>query len=190
MIIRNATQSDSGYIADYIMEAMEDIVYEFIGKNDQKLAKDFLLHFAKRENNQYSYQNCVVAQEGDEIIGAINVYDGAMLGELRAPIAQYIKTQHHKEFNPEDETQSGEYYIDSFGVKSDLQGKGIGTKLLQHVIDEYVNKNHQTLGLLVDEDKPLAKRLYLKLGFKPVGKKILAGKKMDHLQISGISSSD
>ena len=184
MIIRNATPADSDYIATYMMEAMEDIVYEFIGENDPKMARGFLLHFIKSENNQYSYQNCIVAQDGDEIIAAINLYDGARLWDLRAPLAQYIKTIHNKEFNPEDETQSGEYYIDSLGVKSTLQGKGIGTKMLQYVIDEYVIKNHQTLGLLVDEDKHLAKRLYLKLGFKSVGRKILAGKKMEHLQIN------
>lgn len=83
----------------------------------------------------------------------------------------------------EDETESGEFYIDCIGVNSDQQGKGIGSKALNFLIDEYVVKNHQTLGLLVDEDNPNAKRLYLKLGFKVVGRKSLAGKKMEHLQL-------
>lgn len=57
-------------------------------------------------------------------------------------------------------------------------------KLLQFIIDEYVSKQGHTLGLLVDEKNPNAKRLYLKLGFKHVGNKVLLGNSMKQLQIN------
>lgn len=183
MIIKKATLKDSESIASHLLLAMEDIVYEFIGEKDNKKAKDFLLYFVERENNQYSYENCWVVEENNEIIAAVNIYDGAKLSELRKPIAEYIKTQLGNNFNPEDETQSGEYYIDTLGVNPKQQGKGIGSKILRFLIDLYVIQNQQTLGLLVDEENPSAKKLYLKLGFKSVGKKKLLGKKMEHLQI-------
>lgn len=183
MIIRKAILEDSKWITNYLLLAMEDIVYEFIGEKNNKKAQEFLLYFVERENNQYSYQNCWVVEENNEIIAAVNVYDGAKLSELRKPIAEYINTQLSKNFNPEDETQAGEYYIDSLGVNPKQQGKGIGSKILRFLINEYVSQNQLTLGLLVDDENPSAKKLYLNLGFKVVGKKKLVGKSLEHLQI-------
>ena len=185
MTIRKATIEDSESIAAHLLLAMEDIIYKFIAEEDPKTAYYFLLHFVESENNQYSYQNCFVAEENSEIIAAVSVYEGTKLQELRKPIIDYVRLNFNPDFNPEDETQAGEFYIDSLGVNPKCQGKGIGSKVLQFLIDEFVTKNHQTLGLLVDEDNPNAKKLYLKLGFKPVGVKTLVGKKLEHLQIKG-----
>ncbi len=184
MNIRKAKISDSKYIAPILLLAMEDIIYKFIAKEDYASAKDFLLYFIERENNQYSYQNCFVAEENDEIIGAVNIYKSADIEALRNPIIEYVRKNHNPEFDPEFETKEGEFYIDSLGVNPKYQGKGIGSKLLLFLINEYVTQKNETLGLLVEEDNPLAKNLYLKLGFNVVGGKTLVGKKLDHLQIS------
>lgn len=184
MIIRKAAASDSKYIAPILLLAMEDIIYKFICKDDYNSALEFLQHFVETENNQYSYQNCFVAEENNEIIGAVNIYNGSDLEALRMPIVDYVRTNFNPEFDPEFETRAGEFYIDSLGVNPNHQGKGIGSKILQFLIAKYVSKNKQTLGLLVEEDNPLAKNLYLKLGFKVAGAKTLVGKKLDHLQIS------
>jgi ribosomal protein S18 acetylase RimI-like enzyme len=185
IIIRKATLKDAEAIATCLFLAMEDIVYTFIGRADPQKAKAFLLHFAEKENNQYSYQNCWVAEENKEVVAAVNLYDGAQLYALRQPVIEHIRSQFTRDLNPEDETGPGEYYIDSLGVEPDQQGKGIGSKILQFLIDEYVNKQHLTLGLLVDEENQSARRLYLRLGFKSAGKKVLLGKNMEHLQIKG-----
>ncbi len=184
MKIRNATKGDVGLIAKYLLSAMEDVVYKFIGRKDYNQALEFLCYFIEKENNQYSYQNCLVAEDNGEVVAAVNLYDGAKLHELRAPVAQYLKMQYGIDFKPEDETQAGELYIDSFGVCSNKQGQGIGSELLQFLIDEYVTNKGQTLGLLVDKENPKAKKLYFKLGFKPVGRKELAGKNLEHLQVA------
>lgn len=190
MIIRKATLKDSESIASYLFLAMKEIVFRFIGEEDDSKAKDFLRHFVEKENNQYSYQNCWVAEEQHEIIAAANLYDGARLEELRQPVTAYLKERFQQDVTPEDETQPGEYYIDTLGVREDQQGKGVGSKILQFLIDEHVVKNQQTLGLLVDEENPEAKKLYLKLGFKSVGKCMLVGKQMEHLQISRSSLAE
>lgn len=183
MNIRKAKKSDSKHIAPILLLAMEDIVYKFLAKKDYASAKDFLEYFIERENNQYSYQNCFVAEENDEIIGAVNIYNGSDIEALRNPIVEYVRAHYNPEFDPEFETRAGEFYIDSLGVNPNHQGKGIGSKFLIFLINEYVHQNKQTLGLLVEEENPLAKNLYLKLGFKIVGEKTLVGKKLEHLQI-------
>lgn len=183
--IRKARLEDAEIIATYLLLAMEEIVYKLIGKKDLKKAREFMLHFVKQNNNQYSYQNCWVLEDNLKVVGAINVYDGALLRELRQPVVEYIKTELKNNFVYEDETQAGEYYIDSLGVNPNQQGKGVGTKLLKFVIDEHGQTHRQPLGLLVDKDNPRAKELYLKLGFKTIGEKTLFGKNMEHLQIKG-----
>ncbi len=144
-----------------------------------------MLHFIKRNDNQYSYHNCWVAEAEMEVVAAVNLYNGAQLHDLRKPIIEYLRRKFNRNLTPGDETQAGEYYIDCIGVLSIQQGKGYGTKLLQFVMNEYKNKQHQTLGLLVDEENPDAKKLYLGLGFKSVGKRVLFGKNLEHLQIGG-----
>ncbi|HZK06733.1 MAG TPA: GNAT family N-acetyltransferase [Bacteroidales bacterium] len=185
MIIRKAIPSDAERIVAFLLLATEEIVYKFIGEKDHEKAKAFLLYFIKKENNQYSYQNCLVAEIDNEMVAAVAFYDGARLAALRQPIIDYIRDNFNKTFEPEDETSNGEFYIDSIGVSLSHRGKGIGANLLQFLIDEYVSKKRKNLGLLVDEENPKAKKLYLKLGFKSVGKIVLVGKQMEHLQIKG-----
>ncbi|MEY8861091.1 GNAT family N-acetyltransferase [Tenacibaculum singaporense] len=183
MIIRKATQRDAKEIAFCMLLAMEDIVYTFIGENSTEKALTFLESLIIQKSNQYSYENCWVIESDNKVIAAANLYDGADLKQLRKPVALLLKTRFNQELTYEDETQSGEYYIDCIGVNPSHQGKGIGSRILSFLIDEYVHKKKKTLGLLVDKENPNAKKLYLKLGFKIVGEKRLAGKVMEHLQI-------
>lgn len=190
MIIRRATLQDTEAIVNHLLLAMEEIVYEFIGEVDNEKARAFLLHFIGKEDNQYSYQNCWVVEQGSNAVGqvgnvvaTVNIYDGEKLAELRKPIIEYIKGYYNRDLVVEDETEPGEFYIDSFGVSLDQQGRGIGSIVLQFLVDEFVKKNNQTLGLLVDIENESAKKLYLKMGFKSVGQKVLVGKNMEHLQI-------
>ncbi|MBT1706390.1 GNAT family N-acetyltransferase [Chryseosolibacter indicus] len=187
VVIRKAAVNDAKAIAEYLLLAMKEIVFRFIGEEDLNKAYKFMLHFVEKNDNQYSWENCWIAEDGNKVIGAINLYDGAHLHQLRQPVIEHIRSNFNNNFAVEDETQAGEYYIDTLGVAPARQGNGIGTKLLQFVIDEYVNKRKQTLGLLVDEENLNAKRLYLKLGFKSAGIRHLFGKRMEHLQVSTVS---
>ncbi len=183
MIIRRAILEDSEEIAALLMLASGDVIYKFIGEEHYRKAKDFLIRYVRSEDNQYSFQNCYVAVEEGEIVAAVLVYDGAKLEELRQPVLDYVHQHFDATLKVEDETQAGEFYIDSIGVATNQQGKGVGSKLLSFLIDEIVLKNGATLGLLVDKTNPQAKKLYLKLGFQFVADKELLGFSLEHLQL-------
>lgn len=183
MIIRQGTFQDSEQIAAYLLLAMEEITYRFIGQRDRELALRFLVQLVQQKGNQYSYDNNWVIEDDGKVLATALIYDGGRLEELREPVAKIVTEQFNREFNPENETQDGEYYIDCIGVNPDQQGKGLGSKIILHLIDEYVSKQGKVLGLLVDDDNPKAKKLYERLGFKVVGEKWLMGKHLEHMQI-------
>jgi ribosomal protein S18 acetylase RimI-like enzyme len=184
MTIRKAIKADCLSIASCLFLAMEEILYNFTGQKNSRVARDLMLYFVKTENNQYSYRNCLVAESEGKVIGAINCYDGAELEKLRQPVMDYIRANFNPTFAPENETREGEIYIDSLGVLPGWQGKGIATKLLSHLIEEQVEKKGRTLGLIVEAGNENARNLYMKLGFTCVGIRSFAGKQFEHLQIT------
>lgn len=184
MIIRKARIKDSQAITDLLLLAMDTIIFEYIGDNSIDKARCFLEGFVQKTTNQYSYENCLVADLGKEIVGVVNIYEGADFLRLRAPVLAEISSRYERDVTPEIETENGELYIDSLGVSPKFQGKGIGSNLLKFLINEYVHKHQKTLGLLVDVDNNGASRLYNRYGFVKVGEKQLCGKKMEHLQLN------
>jgi len=181
-VIRKAASAESDSIASLIFLAMEDIVYYFIGEGSRDNAIQFLISLIRETNNQYSFENCWVIEADNKIVAAALVYNGADLDALRKPVLEKIKLEYNRDLNLENETEPGEYYIDCIGVDPAHQGKGMGSKIIAFLIEEFVGKQNETLGLLVDKNNPGAKRLYLKSGFAIVGEKKLAGKEMEHLQ--------
>ncbi len=182
MKIRSATKGDASAIAHLLFMAMEDIVYAFINQKKHGEALAFLEYFVSKENNQYSYENIFVAEVEGNVVGAINVYDGGRLDELRQPVLEHLERHYSNKITVEDETEAGEWYLDTLGVNPEYRGMGIGGKLIHHVIQHFRDSKNSKLGLLVDEDNPRAFQLYTKLGFAQQKSKTLVGKRLNHLQ--------
>jgi ribosomal protein S18 acetylase RimI-like enzyme len=184
MSIRKAKKEDSAKVAELILRAMREIVYSFIGSENTNEAYSFIYSLAQREDNQYSYTNTWVLEEGGQIIASLTGYDGSKLDQLRQPVLDLLNRQYGRSLIPEKETGEGEFYIDTLSVDPAHRGRGLGTKLLKYLIVEIVQKESKTLGLLVDIKNPRAKKLYTKLGFRTVGKKPLLGRNHEHLQLA------
>lgn len=182
--IRKATPADATEIAPIMLSAMEDIIYYFIGKNDKKEALHFLTRHIRRPSNQYSYEYIFVAEADGQLVGQICLYPGADLQRLRHPVLLDLASTYDRTLKLPAETQSGEVYIDTIAVSPGYQGRGIGKMLLLYAVDLFVKRNQQVLGLLVNLDNPLAKKLYLNIGFTIVNRVHIFGAEMEHLQYS------
>lgn len=136
---------------------MEEITYNFVDRDKVAEIKALLTELAAQPANQYSYEFTWVAEQEGVIVGSVNIYDGARLQELREPVAKLVEAAFHREFKPEDETGPGEWYLDCIGVSTTMQGKGIGSQLLDFLIDHYVKRQGLTIGLLVDKANPMLK---------------------------------
>jgi len=177
--IREATADDSRIIALAVGMAMgEDTAKEYCGEN----YIDVLARTAGMEDTQYSYRNAFIAVADDVPAGAVVGYDGALLDGLRAETLSVIRGYNPRLPEIEDETQSGEFYLDSIGILPGFRGCGIGRRLLSAMMDKAFSAGHKRVGLLVDYDNPDAERLYVSMGFERVGTKEFFGHKMKHLQ--------
>ena len=154
-------------IASLIMLAMNhECCQNFAGPSHT--LEDFhrmMTTLVRRDDSQYSYRNAMVALDD-------NTTDGH-------PVAA-------KEFLGQDfrgmadETQAGEYYIDSLAVNESYRHQGLATLLLKKLIDQ--KGQRQPVGLLVDKGNPGAERLYRSLGFEYVNDTTWGGHEMRHLQ--------
>ena len=183
IIIRKANTADANKIAKLMLFAMDKIVYDFIGEKNENKALNFLVELIKKDHNQYSYQNITIFENGNnEVVGMTNIYDGAELHKLRNPVLKLLKEKFNQEIHPQDETEPGEFYIDTIAVFPEYRGYGIGHKILDYIINEYAINQDKNIGLLVDLDNPNAKRLYTNKGFIKVGEKQLMNEYHEHLQ--------
>lgn len=114
----------------------------------------------------YSPQNTTIAVVDGEDAGIITAYDGSHYAAMRQVTMPLLKREFDIEFpEMEDETEAGEYYLDSLAVMPEFRNRGIGRALLSHAIAE-----GQRLGLAVtlavDPDNIGAQKLYRSLGFR------------------------
>ncbi|MDO5105084.1 GNAT family N-acetyltransferase [Capnocytophaga sp.] len=180
-MIRFATKNDADFVAPLMFQAMEEIVFKLIGKEDENQAVSFLKTLFLEEKNQYSYQNTIVFEEDNAVIGSLVFYDGADLEHFRKPVLTLAEQISGRKIAVEDETSAGEIYIDTVSVSPRGQGKGIGSQLISF-LQNYVAENQLgKIGLLVDENNPKAEKLYTRLGFVYANNQTLAGGNYKHL---------
>lgn len=181
MNYRLAKAEDKNLVVPLMLQAMDDLAQKFVNSKKTSDAVSLFEHFFEQKDNMYSFENTIVCEEGGVIIGSITAYDGAKLEELRQPFLDYIKKVYHFNSPLENETEAGEFYLDTVSVASNKQGLGIGAKLIQQMAQHARQLGHQKIGLLVDKNNPNAKRLYERLGFEVVDEKPLLGGWYEHL---------
>ena len=172
--IRQATVADAEFIAHAVCMA--------VGYDMSHPLYPVFLHLARMEHSQYSYVNTLVAVVEGRVSGALVGYDGARLKELREPIFALLEQHLGEAINIEDETEAGEFYLDSLGVLPECRGCGIGRALIVVMRDRAFAEGYERVGLIVDFDNPDAERLYQSLGFRRVGTKRFLGHDIHHLQ--------
>ncbi len=174
--IRKAKADDAPFIALIVCMAL--------GEDESHRLYPVFRELAAQEIAQYSYQNTLIAEYEGNKAGAIIGYDGAKLHKLRQPIYPLIKQYTGENIEIEEETQAGEFYLDSVAVLPSYRGKGIGEKLLVTMRDEAFTNGFSHVGLLVDYDNPGAESLYSKLGFRRINPTTFLGHKMWHMQVT------
>lgn len=178
---RPARKEDAPTIAQVIAMAIGDEagLRNYCGDEYISVLSDI----ARAEGTQYSYQNAIVAEYGGKVVGAVVGYDGARLEELRCGTLAIIKERTGRVPLIVDETEAGEYYLDSVAVLPQFRSLGVGVVLIKAFVEHAFREGAERVGLIVDKENPNAERLYTSLGFKPVGELMFFTHEMRHLQI-------
>ena len=180
IIVRLAGREDAEVVAKTVAMAIGDEVALRNYCGEEYLA--VFAEIARREATQYSWQYALVAEVDGEVAGAIVGYDGARLNELREGTFAVLRERLERVPVVADETEAGEYYLDSVGVQPEFRGRGVGRALVAAFCDKAFAEGHERVGLIVDYDNPNAEKLYASLGFVRVGTKQFFGHQMWHLQ--------
>jgi len=181
-MIRNAKPDDAKAVAPLIIQAMGELANKFSNTTDEEKTLALFEYFFSELNNQYSYENTLVFVEHGEILGSLNAYDGDKLPELRKNFTDYLSLHNSlKDFQPEKETQSGEFYLDTISVSPSAQGKGIGKQLIDAGIAWAKELGHKKVGLLVEVENEKAMKLYQNKGFTIQNKKEFMGGLYHHM---------
>ena len=180
IIVRQARCEDSAMIAKAVAMAIGDegALRAYCG--DDYLA--VLTEVARREGTQYSWLGALVAEVDGTPAGAIVGYDGALLEVLREGTYAVIRERLGRTQTIPNETEAGEFYLDSVGVLPQFRGLGVGRSLLSEMTQRALAEGHERVGLIVDFDNPQAEKLYTSLGFERIGTKLFFGHQMWHLQ--------
>lgn len=192
MTITHATPAHAADIAQLIMTAMTEDCCQFLAGNDHTL-DDFyhmMLSLVLMDDSQYSWRNAFVAlddeaTDGDlghaPVAGVIVGYDGKDLHRLRRRfIEAALKNLKMDHSGMDDETQEGEFYIDSLAVYPEYRKRGIASMLLKRMAEHAASLNLPA-ALLVDKGNPNAERLYRSVGFEYVDDNKWGGHEMRHL---------
>lgn len=178
--IRPAVPEDAAIIAQAVAMAIGDEVALRAYCGDNYLA--VLTEIARREKTQYSWQRALVAEVEGTVAGAVVGYDGAQLEMLREGTFGVLRELVGRTPTIVDETQAGEYYLDSVAVLPAFRCLGVGRRLIEAFCQKALSEGHRCVGLIVDFDNPDAEKLYTSLGFCRIGSRPFFTHQMWHLQ--------
>ena len=124
IIVRKATLDDAATIAQAVAMAIGDegALRNYCG-DDYTVV---LTAIARREHTQYSWQYALIAECDGSPAGAIVGYDGADLYPLREGTFATLREIIGRVPTIVDETEAGEYYLDSVGVLPQFRDIGVG----------------------------------------------------------------
>jgi len=151
--------------------------FEYVFKNDKVNAQDFLSYAFVRPGGEFSYQNHYSLYWEEEMVGIGSVFDAKMAGGFT--VVDALNIFRFYKFSSLGPVKSGlkveklillpikkEIALAHLAIVPIMQGKGLGTKLIE-LLKEKANKAADSIWVLdVSEENPRAKALYDRLGFR------------------------
>jgi ribosomal protein S18 acetylase RimI-like enzyme len=168
-VIRSATPDDAEVVGRLIWESNGGIASLLSGSDDQAESLAFYRWAFTQPGNRLSFENALVLEEDERVVGALLAYHGRDSGGLNRPLAERLSARRGHAVEVAPEARQDEFYLDSLGVDADLRGRGLGRRLLAAFEERAGALGHVRLGLLTEPDNRPAFRLYESVGFRPDG---------------------
>ena len=173
-------------IRDARIEDVEIVAWTVLTALD--LETDDMDRFIKTctdESTMYSWKNAIIAFVDGKAAGCLIAYEGRRYMEMRDrtwhALWDNIDLDYLKKV--EQETQEGDYYLDSMAILPKYRGYNIGKLLLERGINKSKELGCETTSLIVSCQKPRLEAYYRSVGFTQFGEMEFFGhyyKKMRH----------
>lgn len=175
MILKPCTIADS-LIAVPLIYASGPAAFDFVFKNEQQTALDFLQVAFARKGGEFSYDNHYALWDEDKLVAVGAVFGHQKASTFTVKDAINIITFYKWKSLPRALNglrvesmihlpKRNEITLGHLGVREDLRGKGYGTQLIKNLMLVAKKKEGQKFVLDVSEENPRAKALYERLGF-------------------------
>ncbi len=157
--------------------------FDFIFSPKPKQALEFLHYTFSDGNGEFGYKYHVVGEVDGKVVAVGTAFDGeATLKYFLAMGRQIVSfyglaafTVIPRGLQVESIIQPPKgrlHYIAHLGVDPSMQGKGIGSKLVEHLMEQGRNAGKTQTALDVSVLNPRAQALYERLGFKQTGQRM------------------
>ena len=167
LTIRDAHPSDARFLAKCVMAGMHFFDIETDVPEEEDIFRR-LVESEEKDEWLYSYKNTRVAEVDGVIAGALLSYPGDIYRDLRhKTFTELWPDLIRMEEESDQETDPGEYYLDSLAVLPSFRHRGIGRALLLDGIQKGIDLGYRQIALVADAQMPHLVRLYESIGFKP-----------------------
>ena len=177
IIFRKATVEDAPLISLIMMEAVG-----MDAMSGTAPIPSEVVEMCKRNDTLYTYEHALLCCVDGKPIGGIISYSGSQYKTRRKCTFQLIR--HLLTFDIEqmqDETQDGEYYLDSLAILPAYRNRGLGRQLIERSV-QYAEQMGLIPVLACAPQNDRAHRLYSSIGFREDGHLFIFGE--DYLRMT------
>ncbi|MUT67542.1 N-acetyltransferase [Paenibacillus sp. NEAU-GSW1] len=165
-MIQAAEKEDGAEVMPLLHAAIGSIACSLAGVDDEAEAMGILAVFYEQEGNRISYQNVIVDKHDGVITGILVCYGGDDAAALDRPFIERIELETGRiGYSITQETQPGEFYLDSIAVDEQYQGMGIAKALMAAFEAKAIEAGYSLVSLIVEEYNERAHALYVKMGY-------------------------
>lgn len=177
--IRAARREDSRKIAE-LFSISSDGVADYMWSTLAEPGEDILdvgERRYSRDNTQFSYQNCTIAELDGEVVGMIAAFpmeteeSNYPEKDVDPVLAPYAKLE-----------EPNSYYIAGMAVFPEYRGNGIGSKFLEIAERQAKDVGLNRVNLIVFEGNSGAKRLYERHGYHEIAREKVAPDELIHYE--------
>jgi ribosomal protein S18 acetylase RimI-like enzyme len=178
LAIRPAQPADVSAAVGLLYLTMHGLADYIFGCDPRHPTLEVVQALFLQADNRLSHRHAAVIEAGAAPAGLLVAYPGKLVPALdRATGSQLLRRFGPAAFVrlvwralalPGEEARRDEYYISNLGVLPQLQGQGIGSRLLNFAERQARAAGLSRLSLCVDMDNTGAQRLYERTGFRVV----------------------
>ena len=166
--LRDATADDAPFLASCVMAAMHLHDFEQPMPANLRDLHQRLTNSQRQGDTLYTYAHSRIAMVDGRVAGSLLSYPGDIYRQRRRETFERLWPQFMElERRSEQETEPGEFYLDSMAVLPAFRGMGVARALIADGIERGIARGYSRIALVADAAMPHLQHYYQRMGFEP-----------------------